>query len=108
MGRMHTPGKGMSSSALPYKRSPPSWLKITPTEVRRRPCPPPLRSRLVAAGRTARDRGSVPKESGAVARTRLRMQGHRRPVARGWTHPWCPLLSMGPQLTGHEYTSTLR
>jgi hypothetical protein len=34
MGRMHTPGKGMSSSALPYKRSPPSWLKITPTEVR--------------------------------------------------------------------------
>jgi len=33
MGRMHTPGKGMSGSALPYKRSAPSWLKITPTEV---------------------------------------------------------------------------
>lgn len=26
-------GKGMSSSALPYKRSAPSWLKTTPTEV---------------------------------------------------------------------------
>mgnify|MGYP002823565719 CR=1 FL=1 len=33
MGRMHTPGKGMSGSALPYKRSSPSWLKITSQEV---------------------------------------------------------------------------
>jgi len=33
MGRMHSKGKGMSSSALPYKRSAPSWLKTTPTEV---------------------------------------------------------------------------
>ena len=33
MGRMHTPGKGMSGSALPYKRSAPSWLKITSQEV---------------------------------------------------------------------------
>ena len=35
MGRMHSKGKGMSSSALPYKRSAPSWLKTTPQEVRR-------------------------------------------------------------------------
>jgi len=33
MGRMHSKGKGMSSSALPYKRSAPSWLKTTPQEV---------------------------------------------------------------------------
>ncbi|OLY78975.1 40S ribosomal protein S13 [Smittium mucronatum] len=33
MGRMHTPGKGISSSALPYKRTPPSWVKATPEEV---------------------------------------------------------------------------
>ena len=33
MGRMHSKGKGMSSSALPYKRTPPSWLKITHQEV---------------------------------------------------------------------------
>jgi small subunit ribosomal protein S13e len=33
MGRMHTPGKGISSSALPYRRSPPSWLKTTGEEV---------------------------------------------------------------------------
>ncbi|ORY93894.1 40S ribosomal protein S13 [Syncephalastrum racemosum] len=33
MGRMHTPGKGISQSALPYRRSPPSWVKTTPEEV---------------------------------------------------------------------------
>jgi len=33
MGRMHSRGKGMSSSALPYKKSPPSWLKTSSTEV---------------------------------------------------------------------------
>ncbi|KAF8878478.1 ribosomal S13/S15 N-terminal domain-containing protein [Gymnopilus junonius] len=33
MGRMHAPGKGISSSALPYVRAPPSWLKVTPEEV---------------------------------------------------------------------------
>lgn len=27
-------GKGMSSSAIPYKRTPPSWCKATATEVR--------------------------------------------------------------------------
>ena len=30
---MHTPGKGISSSALPYRRSAPSWLKTTPEEI---------------------------------------------------------------------------
>jgi small subunit ribosomal protein S13e len=33
MGRMHSKGKGMSSSALPYRRSAPSWLKTTTAEV---------------------------------------------------------------------------
>lgn len=33
MGRMHSKGKGMSGSALPYKRTPPSWLKVTSPEV---------------------------------------------------------------------------
>ncbi|KAJ3037222.1 ribosomal 40S subunit protein S13 [Rhizophlyctis rosea] len=33
MGRMHAPGKGIASSALPYRRTPPSWLKTTPEEV---------------------------------------------------------------------------
>lgn len=33
MGRMHSGGKGISSSATPYKRTPPSWCKTTATEV---------------------------------------------------------------------------
>ncbi|WVN85015.1 40S ribosomal protein [Cryptococcus depauperatus CBS 7841] len=33
MGRMHSKGKGMSASALPYRRSQPSWSKATPEEV---------------------------------------------------------------------------
>eukprot|EP01119_Soliformovum_irregulare_P013554 TRINITY_DN3622_c0_g1_i1.p1 TRINITY_DN3622_c0_g1~~TRINITY_DN3622_c0_g1_i1.p1 ORF type:complete len:152 (-),score=48.89 TRINITY_DN3622_c0_g1_i1:128-583(-) len=33
MGRMHSSGKGISQSALPYKRTPPSWLKISGNEV---------------------------------------------------------------------------
>ncbi|XP_059109541.1 small ribosomal subunit protein uS15-like [Peromyscus eremicus] len=28
MGRMHTPGKGLSQSVLPYHRSIPTWLKL--------------------------------------------------------------------------------
>ena len=38
MGRMHSNGKGMSKSALPYKRSPPSWLKVTASQVEDHVC----------------------------------------------------------------------
>lgn len=33
MGRMHNPGKGISNSALPYRRSVPTWLKLTSADV---------------------------------------------------------------------------
>ncbi|GAB7364396.1 hypothetical protein MBLNU230_g4939t1 [Neophaeotheca triangularis] len=33
MGRMHSNGKGISDSAIPYSRTPPSWLKTTPDQV---------------------------------------------------------------------------
>merc|ERR1711974_22008 len=33
MGRMHSKGKGISSSAMPYRRTPPSWLKVQANEV---------------------------------------------------------------------------
>ena len=33
MGRMHNPGKGISGSSLPYKRTAPSWLKMSPKDV---------------------------------------------------------------------------
>merc|ERR1712136_595269 len=34
MGRMHAPGKGLSSSALPYRRSVPTWLKLSSDDVK--------------------------------------------------------------------------
>jgi len=34
MGRMHAPGKGISQSALPYRRSVPTWLKLSPEDVK--------------------------------------------------------------------------
>jgi len=33
MGRMHSKGKGISDSALPYRRTPPSWLKTSTEQV---------------------------------------------------------------------------
>jgi len=31
---MHTPGKGISRSALPYRRTPPSWCKVEAEQVK--------------------------------------------------------------------------
>ncbi|KAJ2503629.1 ribosomal 40S subunit protein S13 [Coemansia sp. RSA 1972] len=33
MGRMYTSGKGISKSAIPYRRTPASWVKATPEDV---------------------------------------------------------------------------
>ena len=38
MGRMHSGGKGITKSALPYKRTPPSWLKATAPQVEDHVC----------------------------------------------------------------------
>lgn len=35
---MYTSGKGISGSALPYKRTPPSWLKVTSEQVEEHVC----------------------------------------------------------------------
>ncbi|XP_026322976.1 40S ribosomal protein S13-like [Hyposmocoma kahamanoa] len=34
MDRMHAPGKGISQSALPYRHSVPTWLKLTADDVK--------------------------------------------------------------------------
>ena len=38
MGRMHSGGKGIAKSSLPYKRTPPSWLKMTASQVEETVC----------------------------------------------------------------------
>ena len=34
MGRLHSNGKGISGSALPYRRGIPTWLKLTAEDVK--------------------------------------------------------------------------
>ncbi|KAL7276486.1 ribosomal 40S subunit protein S13 [Rhizina undulata] len=38
MGRLHSNGKGISSSAIPYSRTAPSWLKVTHEQVVEKIC----------------------------------------------------------------------
>mmetsp|Transcript_6857 Transcript_6857/g.16588 ORF Transcript_6857/g.16588 Transcript_6857/m.16588 type:complete len:152 (-) Transcript_6857:74-529(-) len=64
MGRMHSKGKGLSSSALPYKRSPPSWLKVSSTEVQEHIC------KLAKKGMTPSQIGVILRDSHGVAQVR--------------------------------------
>ena len=38
MGRMHSGGKGIAKSSIPYKRTPPSWAKATSSQVEEHVC----------------------------------------------------------------------
>lgn len=61
MGRMHSGGKGMSKSALPYKRSPPSWLKTSPEDVETHIC------KLSKKGLTPSQIGVILRDSHGIA-----------------------------------------
>merc|ERR1711991_1029984 len=64
MGRMHSNGKGISSSALPYKRAPPSWLKTSPKEVSDHIC------KLARKGLTTSQIGVVLRDSHGIAQVK--------------------------------------
>ncbi|KEY63836.1 hypothetical protein S7711_09850 [Stachybotrys chartarum IBT 7711] len=55
MGRLHSNGKGISASAIPYSRNPPAWLKITPEQV------------VEQIGKLAR-KGATPSQIGVILR----------------------------------------
>mmetsp|Transcript_11478 Transcript_11478/g.23499 ORF Transcript_11478/g.23499 Transcript_11478/m.23499 type:complete len:152 (+) Transcript_11478:47-502(+) len=61
MGRMHAPGKGISKSAKPYKRSPPSWQKISAADVEEQVC------RLAKKGMTPSQIGVKLRDSNGIA-----------------------------------------
>ncbi|CAF0769896.1 unnamed protein product [Didymodactylos carnosus] len=65
MGRMHAPGKGISDSALPYKRTVPSWLKLTAEDVIDQIC------KLAKKGLTPSQIGVILRDSHGVAQTRF-------------------------------------
>jgi small subunit ribosomal protein S13e len=62
---MHTPGKGISSSALPYSRRAPSWLKTSATEV------VDQIHKLARRGMTPSQIGVVLRDSHGVAQVRF-------------------------------------
>merc|ERR1711953_972524 len=64
-GRMHAPGKGISQSALPYRRSVPQWLKITSDEVKDQIF------KLAKKGLTPSQIGVILRDSHGVAQVRF-------------------------------------
>ncbi|KAJ1419151.1 S15/NS1, RNA-binding [Sesbania bispinosa] len=64
MGRMHSSGKGISSSALPYKRTPPSWLKISSQDVEENIC------KFAKKGLTPSQIGVILRDSHGIAQVK--------------------------------------
>merc|ERR1712018_37910 len=65
MGRMHAPGKGISQSALPYRCSVPTWLKLTTDEVKEQIF------KLAKKGLTPSRIGVILRDSHGVAQVRF-------------------------------------
>jgi len=65
MGRLHSNGKGISASAIPYSRTPPSWLKITPDQIEDQIC------KLARKGATPSQIGVVLRDSHGVAQVKI-------------------------------------
>ncbi|VDO41210.1 unnamed protein product [Onchocerca flexuosa] len=70
MGRMHNPGKGISQSALPYRRSVPTWLKLSSEEVQEQI------TRLAKKGLRPSQIGVILRDSHGVAQVR-RVTGNK-------------------------------
>ncbi|PSN51566.1 40S ribosomal protein S13 [Blattella germanica] len=65
MGRMHAPGKGISQSALPYRRNKPTWLKLSPDDVKDQIY------KLAKKGLTPSQIGVILRDSHGVAQVRF-------------------------------------
>ena len=65
MGRMHAPGKGISQSALPYRRTVPTWLKLTSEDVKEQIF------KLSKKGLTPSQFGVILRDSHGVAQVRF-------------------------------------
>merc|ERR1712071_202919 len=65
MGRMHAPGKGISQSALPYRRSVPTWLKLSCEDVQEQIY------KLAKKGLTPSQIGVILRDSHGVAQARF-------------------------------------
>lgn len=86
MGRMHSHGKGISSSALPYSRTAPAWLKTTPEQVVDQIC------KLAKKGATPSQIGVVLRDSHGVAQVKVvtGMSEKRRKKVCSWQYANIP------------------
>eukprot|EP01027_Heterolobosea_sp_BB2_P022149 GEZU01032589.1.p1 GENE.GEZU01032589.1~~GEZU01032589.1.p1 ORF type:complete len:152 (-),score=54.89 GEZU01032589.1:181-636(-) len=64
MGRMHSNGKGISRSAIPYRRTAPSWLKTSSAEVVDQIC------KLARKGLTPTQIGVILRDSHGIGRVK--------------------------------------
>jgi small subunit ribosomal protein S13e len=65
MGRLHSKGKGISSSTIPYSRTAPSWLKTNPDQVVDQIC------KLAKKGATPSQIGVILRDSQGIAQVRI-------------------------------------
>lgn len=65
MGRLHSNGKGISASAIPYSRTPPAWLKTTPDAVVDQIC------KLAKKGATPSQIGVILRDSHGIAQVKV-------------------------------------
>lgn len=85
MGRLHSKGKGISASAIPYSRNPPAWLKTTPEQVVEQIC------KLARKGATPSQIGVILRDSHGIAQVKF-VTGMLRIVPE---KDWGSLGSMG-------------
>ena len=65
MGRLHSNGKGISASAIPYSRAVPTWFKSSPEQVIENIC------KLAKKGATPSQIGVVLRDSHGVAQVKV-------------------------------------
>jgi len=77
MGRLHSKGKGISSSAIPYSRSVPTWFKNTPEQVVDNIC------KLAKKGATPSQIGVILRDSHGVAQVKVVTGEEEETVEKG-------------------------
>ncbi|KAF3209403.1 ribosomal 40S subunit protein S13 [Orbilia oligospora] len=65
MGRLHSKGKGISASAIPYSRTAPTWFKTAPDQIIDQIC------KLARKGATPSQIGVVLRDSHGVAQVKV-------------------------------------
>ncbi|EDO05429.1 putative 40S ribosomal protein S13 [Babesia bovis T2Bo] len=82
MGRMYGKGKGISSSSIPYRRRPASWVKTKPLDVEQQIV------KLAKKGMTPSQIGVVLRDSNAIPLVKTITNNKILRILRG--HGWAP------------------